>query len=84
MKLDRYERSRVLDRVSSAIAEAADELATLISRESGLCLRDTRHEVARSTDVFAFAAREALRDDGDVYACDVSPNGRGAQGLHLP
>lgn len=74
--LDRYERSVVLDRVSKAIAGAEDELATLITRESGLSMRDTRHEVARSTDVFAFASREALRDDGDVYACDVSVNGR--------
>jgi len=74
--LDRYARSRVLDRVADAIATSADELATLITWESGLCLADTRHEVARATDVFRFAARAALRDEGELYACDVSPNGR--------
>ncbi|HWB21773.1 MAG TPA: aldehyde dehydrogenase family protein [Gaiellaceae bacterium] len=76
VSLDRYERSRVLERIADAIAEARGELASLITWESGLCLADTHHEVARATDVFRFAAREALRDDGELYACDVSPNGR--------
>jgi aldehyde dehydrogenase (NAD+) len=74
--LDRYERSRVLERVGDAVAAAAVELAALITWESGLCLADTHHEVARAGDVFRFAAHEALRDDGELYACDVSPNGR--------
>jgi aldehyde dehydrogenase (NAD+) len=76
VRLDRYERSLVLERLAGAITAAGDELAALITLESGLCLADTRHEVARAVDVFRFAAREALRDDGQVWACDVSPNGR--------
>jgi aldehyde dehydrogenase (NAD+) len=76
VKLDRYERSLVLDRVAEAITAAGDELAALITLESGLCLADTRHEIARAVDVFRSAAREALRDDGAVWACDVSSNGR--------
>ncbi len=74
--LDRYERSRVLERVADAIEQAAHELAALITWESGLCQADTRHEVSRSIDVFRFAARAALRDDGELFACDVSRNGR--------
>jgi phosphonoacetaldehyde dehydrogenase len=74
--LDRHERSRVLELVADAIRGAADELAALISWESGLCLADTRHEVARAEDVFRAAAREALRDGGELFACDISPNGR--------
>ncbi|HZC31357.1 MAG TPA: aldehyde dehydrogenase family protein [Gaiellaceae bacterium] len=74
--LDRYERSKALEHVANAIRASSDELAVLITRESGLALKDTRHEVVRATDVFAFASREALRDDGEVYASDVSPNGR--------
>ena len=76
VSLDRYERSVVLDRVAGAIEDARDELAILITLESGLCLSDTHHEVARAVDVFRFASREALRDDGQVWACDISPNGR--------
>jgi aldehyde dehydrogenase (NAD+) len=74
--LDRHARAQVLERVAEAIAAGAEELATLITWESGLCLKDTRHEVRRAVDVFRFAAAEALRDDGSVFACDTSANGR--------
>jgi acyl-CoA reductase-like NAD-dependent aldehyde dehydrogenase len=62
--------------VAERLAAQRDELARLISSESGLCLKDTRHEVDRACDVFRFAAGEALRDDGETFAGDVSPNGR--------
>jgi phosphonoacetaldehyde dehydrogenase len=73
--LSRYERSSLLERVAREI-EAAGELAVEITRESGLALADTRHEVARAVDVFRLASHEALRDDGQMWAGDVSPNGR--------
>ena len=73
---DRYARSLVLNAVADRIAAEADGLARLITWESGLCLRDTRYEVRRAVDVFRFAAGEALRDDGAVFACDTSANGR--------
>jgi phosphonoacetaldehyde dehydrogenase len=74
--LDRHERSAALEHVAGAIAGAGDELAKLISHESGLCLADTRHELARAEDVFRAAARQALQDGGEIFACDVSPAGR--------
>jgi aldehyde dehydrogenase (NAD+) len=74
--LSRFERARVLERVAERIVEDADVLARLITWESGLCLKDTRYEVRRAVDVFRFAAMEALRDDGAVFACDTSANGR--------
>jgi aldehyde dehydrogenase (NAD+) len=75
-ELDRHERSTLLFAVAERIADDADRLAALISSESGLCLRDTRHEVQRGRDVFRVAAMEALRDDGEAFACDVSALGR--------
>ena len=85
-ELSRHERSQLLFAVADRLAAHARELSTLISRESGLCLKDTRHEVARAVDVFRFAAIEALRDDGEAFAGDVSPNGRGrrAHTLRVP
>jgi aldehyde dehydrogenase (NAD+) len=74
--LSRHERSSVLERVARAIEATADELAVGITRESGLALKDTRHEVARAVDVFRLASHEALRDDGQMWAGDVTPNGR--------
>src|SRR6201999_475303 len=58
------------------LADESTEWARLISLESGLCLKDTRHEVGRAVDVFRFAAIEALRDDGETFAGDVSERGR--------
>ena len=74
--LDRHGRAEVLERVAATIAEQGEELSRLITWESGLSLKDTRYEIRRATDVFRFAAMEALRDDGAVFACDTSANGR--------
>ncbi len=74
--LSRHERATILHRIADRLAAEAEDLAHLITLESGLCLKDTRHEVRRAQDVFRFAALEALRDDGETFACDISPNGR--------
>ena len=74
--LSRHERAEALFGVERRLGERAEELARLVTAESGLCLRDTRHEVGRARDVFRFAAMEALRDEGETFACDVSAHGR--------
>src|SRR5262249_35021078 len=74
--LDRYERASVLERVAERIAGNSEELARRITLESGLALKDTRHETGRAGDVFRFAAQASLDDDGRAFACDVSAHGR--------
>ena len=78
--LSRHQRSQILFAVAEAIDGHRERLATLISSESGLCLKDTRHEVGRSTEVFRFAAIEALRDDGETFSGDISAHGRDRRG----
>ena len=75
-QLTRFERSQVLTRAAALIAARAEEFARLISSESGLCLRDTRYEVGRALDVLRFSSIEALRDDGQIFSCDVSAQGK--------
>ncbi len=72
----RHERADALFAVAERLRGRRDELAALITAESGLSLRDTRHEVGRAADVFRFAAIEALRDDGETFAGDASALGR--------
>src|ERR1700742_4989264 len=72
----RHERARVLNAVADRLAGESAEWAQLISLESGLSLKDTHHEVGRAVDVFRFAAMEALRDDGETFAGDISERGR--------
>ncbi|HRJ09779.1 MAG TPA: aldehyde dehydrogenase family protein, partial [Prosthecobacter sp.] len=74
--LTRYERSRILNKTRDLLEANREELARLITAEAGLCLRETRYEVGRACDVFAFAAMEALRDDGQTFSCDISPTGK--------
>jgi aldehyde dehydrogenase (NAD+) len=76
ISLTRHQRSSVLNRTRSILEARREELAQLITAESGLCLRETRYEVGRACDVFAFAAMEALRDDGQTFSCDISANGQ--------
>ena len=80
-RLSRHERNQVLLRAAVRIEQEREQVARLITWESGLCLKDTRHEVSRALDVLRFAAAEALRDDGQCFAFDVSPNGRNRRGF---
>ena len=74
--LTRHQRSEVLRRAGQLLAERAETFANLICRESGLCIRDTTYEVGRAQDVLHFAAIEALQDDGRVFSCDVTAQGK--------
>lgn len=74
--LTRYQRSTILDRARQLLEERREEFAQLITAESGLCIRETRYETGRASDVLRFAAMEALRDDGQVFSCDISPQGK--------
>jgi putative phosphonoacetaldehyde dehydrogenase len=58
------------------IAARRDEIARLITLESGLCLKDTLYEVGRASDVLLFAANQALVDDGQVFSCDLTAHGK--------
>ncbi|WP_193210549.1 aldehyde dehydrogenase family protein [Luteolibacter marinus] len=74
--LDRYSRHKVLRKAAALLAERRAEFAALITRESGLAAREADYETGRSSDVLEFAAMETLRDDGQVFSCDVSPQGK--------
>jgi aldehyde dehydrogenase (NAD+) len=72
----RWQRFTILDKTRQLLTERREAFARLISSESGLCIRETRYEVGRATDVLRFAAMEALRDDGEIFSCDISPQGK--------
>jgi len=75
-RLSRHDRYRILMRAGELILERRDEIARLITLESGLCLKDTQYEVGRASDVLLFAANQALVDDGQVFSCDLTAHGR--------
>jgi len=75
-RLSRYDRQRILLRTAELLAARREEIARLITAESGLCLKDSLYEVGRACDVYALAGQLAIRDDGEAYACDVTPQGK--------
>jgi aldehyde dehydrogenase (NAD+) len=72
----RYERAQILEKTRAALEIQREEFARTISSEAGLALREGRYEVGRTLDVLRFAAMEALRDDGQIFSADVSPQGK--------
>jgi putative phosphonoacetaldehyde dehydrogenase len=75
-RLNRYERGGVLNRAQLLLEARREEFARLIMSEAGLALREARYEVGRACDVLAFSAMEALRDDGQIYSCDITSAGK--------
>ena len=75
-KLTRYDRQKILLKAAEILARRREEIALLITAESGLCLKDSLYEVGRAYDVYSLAGQLAIRDDGEVYSCDVTPQGK--------
>lgn len=75
-KMTRFERYTIIDKTRLLLMERKEKFAQLISAEAGLCIRDGRYETGRAHDVLMFAAMETLKDDGQIFSCDISPNGK--------
>ncbi|MFO1294322.1 MAG: phosphonoacetaldehyde dehydrogenase [Rubrivivax sp.] len=75
-RLTRAERAGILNRAAAAVRARTAEIAALITAESGLSLKDSSYEAGRVADVLMFGANEALRDDAQTFACDITPHGR--------
>ena len=75
-KLTRYERAAILNKAAAIIRDRLHEVAALITAEAGLCIKDAIYEAGRVSDVLLFGATEALRDDGQIFSCDLTPHGK--------
>jgi phosphonoacetaldehyde dehydrogenase len=74
--LTRYDRYRICYRTAEALRARTEEIADLITAESGLCKKDSVYEVGRACDVFVFAGNAALQDDGQIFSCDLTAHGK--------
>ncbi len=62
------ERVSLLEKTALLLRKRKKEFAELITHESGLCLKDTLHEVDRVADVALFAAKVAESIEKDTTA----------------
>ncbi|HTN08876.1 phosphonoacetaldehyde dehydrogenase [Agriterribacter sp.] len=74
--LTRYDRFSILDKARQLLMARKDQFAQTISAESGLAIREANYETGRAHDVLLFAAMESLKDDGQIFSCDISPQGK--------
>lgn len=75
-KLSRYERQQILFRTAELIRSRKDALSDLITLELGLSKKDSLYEVGRAYDVYSLAGQLAILDDGQIFSCDVTPQGK--------
>jgi len=75
-KLTRFERAAILNKAAAIIATRVQEIANLISAEAGLGQKDAIYEAGRVSDVLLFGASEVLKDDGQVFSCDLTHHGK--------
>jgi putative phosphonoacetaldehyde dehydrogenase len=75
-KLTRYERQKILLRTAELLRDRKEEFARIITAESGLCWKDSLYEAGRAYDVYSFAGQLTIKDDGETYACDISPQAK--------
>jgi glyceraldehyde-3-phosphate dehydrogenase (NADP+) len=79
--LPAYERSRALRAIAAGIDARRDEIAEVITRESGKPIRDARVEAERGALTFRLAAEEAERMTGETIPLDVGPAHVGRLGV---
>lgn len=75
-KLTRYERQQILNKIAHTIVNRKQEIANLITAESGLSKKDSIYEVGRAFDVYSLAAQLCIHDDGQIFSCDLTPHGK--------
>jgi putative phosphonoacetaldehyde dehydrogenase len=75
-KLTRFERSAILNKAAALVRERTAEFSDLITAESGLCKKDSLYEIGRVSDVLLYGASECLKDDGQIFSCDLTPHGK--------
>lgn len=74
-------RAAALDHVSRRLAERGEEVAALITAESGKPLKWARIEAARAVSTFRWGAEEARRWSGTLQRLDTDPAATGRMAL---
>ena len=76
-----HKRAKVLSDVAKGIDENREELAILITQESGKPMRYALAEVDRAFQTYLIAAEECKRISAEYLRLDTTPNGEGKEAL---
>ena len=75
-KLTRYERQQILFRAAELIRAKTKDLARVLTLELGISQKDALYECGRAYDVFSLAGQLTINDDGQIFSCDLTPQGK--------
>ncbi|PQZ25301.1 phosphonoacetaldehyde dehydrogenase [Ochrobactrum vermis] len=75
-RLTRYERQRILLGTAERLTARKEEISDLITLELGISKQDSLYEVGRAFDVFTLSGQMCIRDDGEIFSCDLTPHGK--------
>ena len=81
-RLPTHARAAICENTARLIRENADDLATLMAKESGKPIRWCRGEVARAQVTFTLGAAEARTGGGEVMPVDLQAAGEGRMCLY--
>jgi len=76
-RMPSHEKAAILTKAAQLIGERSEELAVLMTKESGKPIRFSRGEVARAVVTFTLGAEEAKRLGGEVLPIDLEPRAEG-------
>lgn len=76
-----WKRFAVLSKISAAVTENRQHLATILCRESGKPMRYALSEIDRAAQTFLVAAEEAKRLPKEYISLDWTPGGERKEGL---
>lgn len=80
-KLQTFERAQILQKLADGLAERQEEIARLMTRESGKPIRDSHTEAARGVFTLQTAVEEAKRINGEVIPLDLMASSAGRFGI---
>ncbi|OQM77622.1 phosphonoacetaldehyde dehydrogenase [Manganibacter manganicus] len=75
-KLTRYDRQKILLKAAELLDARKEELSDLITLELGISKQDSLYEVGRAFDVYTLTGQMVLKDDGEIFSCDLTPHGK--------
>ncbi len=78
-----YQRAALLRKAGQLLLDRADEIAKVMTRETGKAIKDAKAEVIRSQDTVLLSAEEAIRIEGEQVPLDGSQMGAGKMAFML-
>lgn len=75
-KLTRYDRQRILLKTAELLNARKEEISDLVTLELGISKQDSLYEVGRAFDVYTLTGQMVIKDDGEIFSCDLTPHGK--------